>query len=64
MADGRKLKINFLDPSNKSSSMTVSNVNDSSDTSTASLLNYSTGLINLTQNSYVSTTKIDEKKLD
>lgn len=64
MTEQRKLKISFLDPNNKAGNLTVSNVNTSSDTSTATLVNFATGLINLTNNTYVSTTKNDEEKLD
>ena len=64
MTEQRKLKISILTPDNKASTLTVSNVNNSSDTSTATLVNFATGLINLTNNTYVSTTKNDEEKLD
>lgn len=64
MSSTRKLKISFLDPNYKAGTLTVSNMNTSSDTSNATLLNFATGLINLTNNTYVSTTKNDEEKID
>lgn len=62
MATERKLKINVLDPDNKTKTITASDIN--TDTSTADLLSYSKGLIQLTDNTYISTSKIDETNLD
>lgn len=62
MAENRKLKIDFLNPDNKSGSMTVSYVNTES--TNANLKSYATGLIALSDNSFISVTKVDEEKLD
>lgn len=60
----RKLQVGFLSPTNKSSTLTISNVNPSSETTDANLKSYAQGLINLTNNTYVFTKRIDEEKID
>ena len=58
----RKIQIQFSDPSNKTSSMTVSYISTSA--TSANILIFAKGLISLTDNSYISTTQIDSTKLD
>lgn len=58
----RKIQIKFLDPSNKSSTTTVSYISTSA--TSANILTFAKGIISLTDNTYISTTQIDSTKLD
>ena len=54
--------VSYLDPSSKAAQKSITYANPAA--SNADLVNFNKKLINLTQNTYVSTTRIDKIKLD
>lgn len=60
----RKIKINILTPSNKNNTVTISNINETASTTTEKILTFARGLIDLTDNTYISTTDETATQLD
>lgn len=62
MGTDTTLALSYLDPTNKAVQKSITYANPSA--ANADLVNFNKALVNLTNNTYVSTTRIDRIKLD
>ena len=62
MGTDTTLALSYLDPSNKALQKSITYANP--EASNSDLVNFNKALIGLTDNTYVSTTRIDRMKLD
>ena len=62
MATDTTLTVSYLDPSNNTAQKSITYANPAA--ANADLVNFNKALIGLTNNTYVSTTRVDKIKLD